>query len=120
MAKKNLKNGLRSSLQEEEKKVDDKFFKAEQHFKKKDLGKKEPQTVKPSKELKEKVIRDAFTFPPWDHALFAAIQKKAMEAGVQINKSEIVRAGLHCLDIMAKKDLADALGMVKKLKVGRK
>lgn len=126
MTKKNLKNGLRSSLIEEEKKVEDKFTKAEQHFKKKE-DEKEPvpttaknQTVKPAKEIKEKAIRDAFTFPPGDHALFAIIQKKALKAGIQINKSEVVRAGLLCLDGMSKKELVQALGKIEKLKTGRK
>lgn len=126
MTKKNLKNGLRSSLLEEEKKVEDKFSKAEQHFKEKKVEKKEElfstkkQVVKPPKELKEKAIRDAFTFPPMDHTLFAVIQKKALGVGIQINKSEIVRAGLHCLDGMSDKDFRETLGKIEKLKTGRK
>ena len=76
--------------------------------------------VKPPKEPKEKAVRDAFTFPPGDHALFAIIQKKALEAGVQINKSEIIRAGLHLLNVMSNKDLVRALGQIEKLKTGRK
>lgn len=128
MTKKNLKNGLRSSLLEEEKKVEDKFSKAEQHFKEKKVEKeevpistkKQKQVVKPPKESKEKAIRDAFTFPPGDHALFTVIQKKALEMGIQINKSEIVRTGLHLLDGISKKDLAQAFGKIEKLKTGRK
>lgn len=126
MTKKNLKNGLRSSLLEETKKVEDRFSNAEQHFKEKKVEKKEvpistkKQKVKPPKEPKEKVIRDAFTFPPGDHALFVVIQKKAFEAGIQINKSEVVRAGLHLLEGMSNKDLAQALGKIEKLKTGRK
>lgn len=126
MTKKNLKNGLRSSLLDEEKKVEDKFSKAEQHFKEKKIEKKEvpistkKPVVTPPKEFKEKTIRDAFTFPPMDHALLAIIQKKALEAGIQINKSEVVRAGLHLLEGMSNKDLAQALGSIEKLKTGRK
>lgn len=119
--KKDIKGGLLSSLAEEEKKVDDKFKVAETHFEEKStLNNSAINNLDSVKNVKEKAVRDAFTFPPSDHALFDEIQKKGMKVGVMVNKSEIVRAGLYLLNSLNDMDLEKALTSVDRLKTGRR
>ena len=127
--KKDIKGSLKNSLLAEEKKVEDKFSKAETHFNGKKEGSPKPQKPAPKKaetikkiaeQLKEKTVRDTFTFPEGDHSLLKKIQTKGLQAGISVNKSEIIRAGLHVLNNLPKAELVKALEVVEKLKVGRK
>ena len=68
----------------------------------------------------QQVIRDAFTMPSEDHALFAEIQKKCLSFGIVTTKSEIVRAGLQLFISLDEKALAKAIKAVPKLRTGRR
>jgi hypothetical protein len=68
---------------------------------------------------KAKLVRDSFTFPETDYALFATLKQRTLAAGVDIKKSELVRAGLSLLNGLTEDDLVKALGSVERIKTGR-
>ena len=121
MKKKNIKNALTSSLKAEEDAVSKRFDKADtflnkdkkNHFS--SLSKLKIAT----KSKPEKVIRDAFTFPENDHKLISDLKKKGLKLEVQLNKSEIVRAGLHVLSELSKDKLKAVFVDIEKIKTGR-
>ncbi len=120
MKKKNLSSALIGSLKSEQ----DKFAAADEVLNKVGVAvkKREIKTEKkelPPKSNKEKLVRDAFTMPESDHALLAKLINSALSAGYKINKSEVVRAGLHLLNRLSKKELIAACEAVNKLKQGR-
>lgn len=78
--------------------------------------------AKPAKEhkaKKPKLVRDSFTFPESDYALIAALKQRALNAGHEIKKSEVLRAGLAALTAMAGPELLKALAEVERIKIGR-
>ena len=83
--------------------------------------------VKPVKETKArkaapkkaKPVRDSFTFPASDYALLAELKQRALKAGHEIKKSELLRAGLLSLAAMSAEDLVTALTKVERIKTGR-
>jgi len=82
-----------------------------------------PKPVKEAKEPKApkkiKLVRDGFTMPESDFALVAQLKQKAMSAGREAKKSELLRAGLHALATLDAAALAAALGALEPVKVGR-
>ncbi|TAL53206.1 hypothetical protein [Pandoraea sp.] len=66
-----------------------------------------------------KVIRDSFTMPEYDHAKLAQLKKKCLAEGVQVKKSELLRAGLAALEVMPLKRLLIEVQAVTKVKTGR-
>lgn len=86
-----------------------------------------PPPAKPVKESKArkvavkkpKLVRDSFTFPETDYALLAELKQRALKAGHEIKKSELLRAGLAALAAMAEPDLVKALAGVERIKTGR-
>ena len=75
---------------------------------------------KANKTIEQKVVRDAFTMPAGDHAIFHQIQQRCLGLGIVVTKSEIVRAGLKFFaelvdDAKLKKIITD----VPKIKIGR-
>lgn len=89
----------------------------------------EPVVEKPAKgkESKEKkvvpkkpkLVRDSFTFPETDYAQIAALKQRALDAGREIKKGEVLRAGLAVLSGLSDSDLLSALDSIDKLKPGR-
>lgn len=83
--------------------------------------------AKPAKESKvrkavpkkAKPVRDSFTFPADDYALLAELKQRALKAGHEIKKSELLRAGLLALAAMSEPDLVTALAGVERIKTGR-
>jgi hypothetical protein len=67
----------------------------------------------------EKVIRDTFTFPPSDHKRINDIIKGGLLAAIQINKSEVIRAGLIALQQLPADKRHALLESVEKMKPGR-
>ncbi len=120
--KQTLKDALGDSLQAEENAVEDRFSKADTVFK---ISSEKTTSDKPRKiqktvvEKKEKVIRDSFTMPQGDHLLIGKIKDRCLKAGIAISKSEIIRAGIHILNLMPKEDLKSAFETVSKVKTGR-
>lgn len=68
---------------------------------------------------KPKLVRDSFTFPEADYAQIGALKERALKAGREVKKSELLRAGLKALAAMSDASLFKALDGVDKLKPGR-
>lgn len=75
--------------------------------------------VKKPAPKKPKLVRDSFTIPETDYALFAALKQRALVAGVDVKKSEILRAALVTLAKLDDVELVKAIGLVERIKTGR-
>lgn len=78
-----------------------------------------PKAEKKSKPEKIKVVRDSFTIPKSEYAAIAGMKKRAMAAGKDVKKSELLRAGLMLLAASSDAAFAKALAQVPALKTGR-
>ena len=83
-----------------------------------------PKAAKASKEKKPalkkpKLVRDSFTIPESDYALFEALKQRALKSGIDVKKSEILRAALVTLDKLSDAELVNAFGLVERIKTGR-
>lgn len=67
----------------------------------------------------QRVIRDSFSLPANDYAIISALRERALRAGVQANKSELVRAGLRMLQDMKEADFLAAVQSIERIKTGR-
>ncbi|QLG89936.1 hypothetical protein HQ393_12680 [Chitinibacter bivalviorum] len=68
---------------------------------------------------KAKLVRDSFTFPESDYALIAATKQRVIAAGVEVKKSELIRAGLLALSAMDDVKLLALVNSLEKIKTGR-
>lgn len=75
--------------------------------------------AKPAKEKKVKVVRDSFTLPKSELLQITDMKKRAMALGIEVKKSELIRAGLQALSSMADAAFKKALGNVPTIKTGR-
>jgi hypothetical protein len=78
--------------------------------------------VRPDKAKKtstEKVIRDAFTMQESDIKKIKHIKQKCLQAGIEVNKSLIVRAAIQKLANMPVDELRQVIDSLPKIKVGR-
>jgi len=83
--------------------------------------------VKPEKKLKKekksdhkvKVVRDSFTMPQSDYELIAVLKQKALKSGLQVKKSELLRASLHALSKLTAAQLKRAISSLEVIKTGR-
>lgn len=78
-----------------------------------------PPTVTPPQPTPPPIIRDTFTFPQEDYELIAALQTRCLQKATSVNKSELLRAGLHALTLLSDDDLLAQLNALTKLKAGR-
>jgi hypothetical protein len=67
----------------------------------------------------EKVIRDSFTTPSRDYAKIPQLKAKCLKFGLNVTKSEILRAGLHALERLPMDDLRAVIESLEKVKTGR-
>ena len=79
---------------------------------------KPTKAAKPAK-VRRKPIRDSFTMPEADFALIATLKARALSAGRETKKSELLRAGLHALAALSTPDLVAALAQLEPVKIGR-
>lgn len=88
---------------------------------KKTAAPKAAKESKPKKAVikKPKLVRDSFTFPESDYALFATLKQKALQGGREIKKSELLRAGLNVLSALSQEELLGILAKVESIKTGR-
>lgn len=77
------------------------------------------QVPKKQAPKKPKLVRDSFSIPESDYALFAALKQRALSAGIEVKKSEILRAALATLAQVGDAELANAIGRVERIKTGR-
>ena len=75
--------------------------------------------AKPAKEKKVKVVRDSFTLPKTELLQMTEMKKRAMALGVEVKKSELIRAGLQALSTLTDAPFKKALGNVPTIKTGR-
>ncbi|MDV3351307.1 hypothetical protein QGP82_21565 [Leptothoe sp. LEGE 181152] len=123
---KDMKTALSKSLEAENDAVRSRFEKAESL-----LGTKRKKAKQPKSEEKEesppkktklpkpKVIRDSFSLPKDDYGLIKVLQKRYLGLTQSINKSEVIRVGLHALVKMPDTELIKAISTLKKVKTGR-
>ena len=80
-----------------------------------------PPTVSPeiAKPKKPKLVRDGFTFPESDYALFAQLKKRALQMGLEVKKSELLRVGLRVLSSLDDTNFKKQLLAVERIKTGR-
>lgn len=117
MAKKDMKSALGASLKAEEQAVRSRFEKADSV-----LGRQQKAPVRqeqPKPDGAGKVIRDSFTIPSDEYELISRIKKRCMKAGVGVNKSEVLRAGLAALDAMPDRELTRMVQGLTRVKTGR-
>jgi hypothetical protein len=77
------------------------------------------EKVKAVKEKKVKVVRDSFTIPKTEFDQLSVMKKRATALGVDIKKSEVIRAGLQLLSGLADAAFTKALTSVPTIKTGR-
>jgi hypothetical protein len=70
-------------------------------------------------EGKVKVVRDSFTMPRSDYDMIAELKQKALNSGLHVKKSELLRAGLHLLTKQTAAQLKQTLAGLEKIKTGR-
>lgn len=75
--------------------------------------------LKKDKPKKVKMIRDSFTLPEHDYVKLSDLKKKCLLAGVQVKKSELIRAGLLSLSKLTDAALLKIVAQVEVIKTGR-
>ena len=75
--------------------------------------------AKPLKDKKVKVVRDSFTIPKSELLQIGESKMRALALGVEIKKSELIRAGLQALTSMNDAAFKKALSNVPTIKTGR-
>lgn len=68
---------------------------------------------------KPKLIRDSFTLPESDYALFGVMKQRALDGGREIKKSELLRAALVTLAQLDTADFIQAISQIERIKTGR-
>jgi hypothetical protein len=81
--------------------------------------KKASTPVKKTKPVKEKVIRDSFSFPEHDYLKISELKQTCLAEGIHVKKSELLRAGLRLLTNLSLAELKKAVEQVEKIKTGR-
>lgn len=115
--KKTMKDALKNSLKNEEKYVEERFIKADEIF----SVANEKQSKELSNAVKKQtdlVIRDTFSMPKRDADLITEVRLKCMKAGIDITRSEIVRAGIRHLSQLRSEELCKMIENIEKLKPG--
>ena len=75
--------------------------------------------VKKQSTKKPKLVRDSFTLPERDYALFEILKQRALAAGVEVKKSELLRASLMLLAKLSDAQLVKTIGLVERIRTGR-
>ncbi len=74
---------------------------------------------KPPSPERAKLVRDGFTMPEADYALFKALKQRLHGQQREAKKSELLRAGLQALAALDDRELAAALDRLAPVKTGR-
>ena len=80
---------------------------------------KKDKKVNGKVEIKEKVIRDSFTMPQNDYARIGELKQVCQKVGMQVKKSELLRAGLHALGKLSVTQLKQTISQIEQIKTGR-
>jgi|JI10StandDraft_1071094.scaffolds.fasta_scaffold163252_1 hypothetical protein len=68
---------------------------------------------------KPKLVRDSFTLPETDYALFASMKARCLAKGVEVKKSELLRAALRQLSGLDDAMLVAVMAQIERIKTGR-
>ena len=68
----------------------------------------------------QKVLRDGFTMPQTDYDMLKSLKALCLERGVEVKKSELLRAGVQALSQMPAQDLFERIRALAPVKAGRK
>lgn len=68
---------------------------------------------------KPKVVRDSFSIPKAEYAQLAELKKRGVMLGLEVKKSELLRAGLLLLSACSDAAFRKAMAQVPTLKTGR-
>lgn len=120
MAKRDMRGALGATLRAEEEAVKSRFEKAESVLGARKNGKKRSAAPRQRAESESRVIRDSFTMPETDYGLIGPLKKRCMKAGIGVNKSELLRAGLQALTEMSDRELAQHVDRLIRVKPGRR
>ena len=85
--------------------------------KKTPVKKEKKATVKV--EAKVHVVRDSFTMPHSDYSKLGELKLACLKAGLQVKKSELLRAGLHVLSNLTVAQLKKTMEQIEQIKTGR-
>jgi glutamine synthetase len=79
-----------------------------------------PKTKKSAeKSAKEKLVRDSFTMPETEYALFKSLKGRCLAQGIEVKKSELLRAAMKTLAGMKDAKLVETIQQLERLKTGR-
>jgi hypothetical protein len=79
----------------------------------------QPKKVEKKKQAKQKVVRDSFTMPEDEYRVLSEIKKRCLAGGIDVKKSELLRAGLQSLAGMTQAALKKQLSKLAEIKIGR-
>ncbi len=68
---------------------------------------------------KAKLVRDSFTMPEDEYAVLGQVKKTCLKGGVEVKKSELLRAGVALLKQLDLAALKAVLAGLPQLKTGR-
>lgn len=68
---------------------------------------------------KPKLIRDSFTLPESDYAIFKDLKNRCLASGLEVKKSELLRIALIALAKLNDAELAKAVKVLPRIKTGR-
>lgn len=119
MTRRNLKAALGHSLQAEEQRIKEKFERADNLIKGVEDSSGKNEAEPPQPEPHKTVVRDSFTLPEDDYQLIDLLRQRCLKNGLSATKSEIVRAGMHSLNILSDEALIEVLQGLEKIKTGR-
>lgn len=83
----------------------------------KPVAKSAAETTEKAK--KPKLIRDSFTMPETEYAVLGQVKKTCLKAGVEVKKSELLRAGVALIEGLDVDQLKMVLASLTPLKAGR-
>lgn len=78
-----------------------------------------PESEKPLKVKRLKLVRDSFTIPKTEYTVLDELKQRAGKLGRPIKKSELLRAGIKALAAMSEGAFLTALQSVPTIKTGR-
>ena len=86
-------------------------------------AKKQP-VAKPAVEAREKakkakLVRDSFTMPETEYSVLGQVKKNCLKAGIEVKKSELLRAGVALIEGLDIDQLKMVLASLTPLKAGR-
>ena len=68
----------------------------------------------------QKVVRDGFTMPKGDYEVLKALKAQCLKSGVEVKKSELLRAGVLALAALPAAELLSRMRALPAVKAGRK